>query len=286
MGAQSQSEIRALLEERGLAPKKSLGQNFLVDQNLLTKLVDASGAGAGDLVLEVGPGTGTLTRTMLERGIDVVACELDAGLAALLRETLGAEFPDRFTLVEGDCLASKRELNQDVARVLGDRAFRLVANLPYQAATPLMLALLTRHERCASMHVTIQKEVADRLLAGPGSRAYGTISVVAQALAHVERVATLPPECFWPRPDVTSAMVSITRRDEPLAPGGPEAWARLADTVQGLFASRRKQLGAAVKRLAPQGVEFPRGVSPTDRVESLGVERVVALADAVSDAIR
>src|SRR4051812_5019410 len=101
-------QIRALLEERGLAPRKSLGQNFLIDQNLIRKLVDASGVGAGDLVLEVGPGTGTLTEELLERGCEVVACELDRGLAELLRERLGAN--PRFTLVEGDCLASKREI--------------------------------------------------------------------------------------------------------------------------------------------------------------------------------
>ncbi len=282
--AQTLSQIRAMLDERGLAPKKSLGQNFLVDQNLLGKLVDASGAAAGDLVLEVGPGTGTLTRTLLERGAEVVACEMDAGLCALLRETLGVEYAGRFTLIEGDCLASKRAVNPALADALGDRAFTLVANLPYQAATPLILALLTGHERCASMHVTIQKEVADRLIAGPGTKTYGSIGVVAQALADVERIATLPPECFWPRPDVTSAMISITRRDEPLVPGGPDAWARFAAIVQVLFASRRKQLSAAIKRAAPRPVDLPEGVLANARVESLPVERVVALARAVADA--
>jgi len=283
---QTLSQIRAMLEERGLAPKKSLGQNFLIDQNLIVKLIDASGVHAGDLALEVGPGTGTLTHALLERGADVVACELDAGLSRLLRETLASEFPGRFTLIEGDCLASKRGLNPDVVRALGARPFRLVANLPYQAATPLMLALLTGHEACASMHVTIQKEVADRLLAAPGSKTYGTISVVAQALARVERIATLPPECFWPRPDVTSAMISLTRLERPLVAGGPGAWARFGATVQELFASRRKQLTAALKRAAPAGVELPEGVRASDRVESLSVERIVALAAAIDDATK
>ena len=208
---QSLTHIRALLESRGLSPKKSLGQNFLIDHNLIRRLVDESGVGAGDVVLEVGPGTGALTTELLERGCIVIACELDTALAALLRETLGDECPDRFTLVEGDCLASKRQLSPDVVGALAGRAFTLVANLPYHAATPLMLALLTRHPECAGQFVTIQKEVGERLEARPGSKAYGSISVVAQSAADVSRVATLPRECFWPRPEVTSVMTWLSR---------------------------------------------------------------------------
>lgn len=276
---QTLSHIKRLLDERGLRPKKSLGQNFLVDHNLIRRLVDASGVGEGDLVLEVGPGTGALTTALLDRGCEVVACELDDALARLLRDTLGREHPDRFTLVEGDCLESKRELSRTVRETLGGRRFTLVANLPYHAATPLMLALLTRHPECVGLHVTIQREVGERLVAPPGTKAYGSISVVAQRLCEVTTIAKLPPECFWPRPDVTSVMVSLLRRR---APGGPESWTRLADTCQALFAARRKQLGSVVRKLAGAGVTLPEGVSPSDRVESLTPERIEALVGVIA----
>jgi len=276
---QTLSHIRSLLEERGLSPKKSLGQNFLIDHNLITRLVNTSGVGEGDLVLEIGPGTGALTTELLARGCDVIACELDSALSQLLRDTLGADHPDRFTLIEGDCLASKRELSVEAAEALGGRPFKLVANLPYHAATPLMLALLTRHPRCAGLFVTIQREVGDRLVAKPGTKSYGSISVVAQALSDVSLIAKLPPECFWPRPDVTSVMVSLVRRR---APGAPREWAFLADTCQTLFGSRRKQLGAVVRRLAGKEVTLPEGVAASARVESLTPEQIVSLVEAIA----
>ena len=267
---QSLTQIRELLESRGLAPRKALGQNFLADQNLIRKLVEASAAGRGDLVLEVGPGTGTLTEELVARGCRVVAVELDRGLAALLRERLGSAV----VLIEGDALAGKRELNPDVASAVREQDFRLVANLRYGAATPLMMTLLVDWPRCSSMHMTIQREVADRLLAAPGTREYGPITVVAHALARVEKIAILPPECFWPRPDVTSAMVAIVRRPDPLTskPRG------LADFAQRVFTSRRKQLGSVLGRNFP----WPSGVSPDQRAEVLPPEKFVALAGAAA----
>ena len=278
---QTLQTIRELLDSRGLSPRKSFGQNFLIDHNLIRKLVDDAGVGTGDLVLEVGPGTGALTEELLTRGCRVVACELDRGLAELLRErltdpakTLVPPPPPgtSFTLIEGDCLESKREVSRELARVLAGQPFRLVANLPYGAATPLMLALLVDHPECGSMHVTIQKEVADRLAAGPSSKEYGPISIVAQALCKVERIAALPPECFWPRPDVTSAMVSLRRLETPLTRDAK----RLAGVCQKLFASRRKQLGSTLGR----GFSWPPGVKPENRIEELSVAQAVALAAA------
>ena len=131
---QTLSEIRALLDSRGLRPRKRFGQNFLHDKNQLRRLVDASGVGEGDVVLEVGPGTGTLTEALLERGARVIASEIDEDLAGISEERLG----DRVTLVRGDCLGGRRTLAPAIVAAIDGRSFTLVANLPYQAASPLM----------------------------------------------------------------------------------------------------------------------------------------------------
>ena len=297
---QTLAEIRALLDQRGLSPRHRLGQNFLIDHNLIAKLVDTSGVGAGSVVLEVGPGTGTLTDELLARGCRVVACELDAGLAALLRERYahvlgGAErsilgpamihgmreaeaggthaSPDsgsgRLQFIEGDCLADKHTLSPPIVEALGDSTFSLVANLPYGAATPLIMSLLIDHPRCTSMFITVQREVADRLRAAPGTRDYGPLAVLASSLAHISLIATLPPECFWPRPEVTSAMVGLTRRTNPLT----EDARGLAVCCKRLFGHRRKQLGSILGR----EVAWPSGIQPTARAESLEVDQIIAL---------
>lgn len=279
---QTLTEIKELLERAGHGPKKALGQNFLIDRNLVAKLIDTSGVGEGDLVLEVGPGTGTLTQGMLERGCRVIACELDTALSVVLRETLGVRFPDTFTLIEGDCLDGKHAMNRDVTELLGDRPFRLVANLPYHAATPLMMTLMTKHPGCVGMFITIQTEVVDRFAASPGSKAFGAISVIAQSLGRVERIAKLPPECFWPRPDVTSAMMGWVR-DGAVAVD-PAGWVKLGEIVQTLFQTRRKQLGKPVRQLAGGEIEWPGGVGASDRVESLGVGSIMDLAGRILSA--
>jgi len=269
---QTLAQIKAMLEERGLRPRHALGQNFLIDKNLLAKLVESAAVAPGDLVLEVGPGTGTLTETLLERGCRVVACELDDSLAALLQERVPSlGYGERFRLVHGDCLDKGRILNRTAAAAIGDEPFKLVANLPYGAATPLMLNLLMDHPRCSLMAVTIQKEVAQRLAAPPGGKDYGLLSVVAQALGSVETVASLPPECFWPRPEVTSAMVVVRRRADPLTRDGQA----LASLCQRVFSKRRKQLGAIMGRDHP----LPPDVAATQRPEELSPQQFVQLLE-------
>jgi len=264
---QTLAEIKLLLETRGLSPRHAFGQNFLTDHNLIRKLVDASGVAPGDVVLEIGPGTGTLTEELLERGCRVVAAEIDRGLATLLRERLGSN--PNFTLVEGDCLETKNRLNPSLLSAVGGGPFRLVANLPYSAGTPVMTILLADVPRCSGLYVTVQLEVAQRLLAPPGGKDFGPIAVLAQSVAEVRQIAKLPPECFWPRPDVTSAMVAITRRAVPRTPDARG----LVDFAQSLFAQRRKQLGAVLGRARA----FPAGIDPAARAESLTIDQLIAL---------
>lgn len=278
---QTLSEIKDLLSMAGHGPKKALGQNFLFDHNLINKLIDASGVRAGELVLEVGPGTGALTVAMLERGVRVIAVELDSGLAGVLQGTLCAQYPHQMTLIEGDCLATKRSMNVQTVGALGDEPFRLVANLPYHAATPLMIALMTRHPRCSGMFVTIQREVAQRFAASVGSKIYGTAGVIAQSLGRVEHIATLPPTCFWPRPEVTSAMMGWHRDDHPIAGENPQWWPEMSDLTQKLFMSRRKKISFAIKKLAPGFDRYPESVSADARVDELCPMQIDALCRSV-----
>ncbi|XVJ59871.1 MAG: ribosomal RNA small subunit methyltransferase A [Tepidisphaera sp.] len=273
---QTLAEIRELLLARGLSPKKALGQNFLIDQNLVKKLVDDAKVAPGDLVLEVGPGTGTLTEELLARGCRVIAAELDDQLAELLRER-HADKP-AFALVHGDCLADKRHLAPALVAALGGEPFKLVANLPYAAATPVMLTLMTAHPECLGMWVTIQREVADRLLATPGTDPYGTVSVVADAACIRHRIAKLPPECFWPRPDVDSAMIALVRRDTP----PPCDLRSLADFAQFLLSKRRKQIGSVLGRAVSEKITWPDGITPTDRAENLTTAQFIAMMNAAS----
>ncbi|GAB4545577.1 MAG: 16S rRNA (adenine(1518)-N(6)/adenine(1519)-N(6)) -dimethyltransferase RsmA [Phycisphaerales bacterium] len=263
---QTPADIKALLASVGASPKYALGQNFLIAHDHITRLVDRAGVGQGDLVLEVGPGTGAMTDLLAQRGCELVLSELDEHMVAILR----ARFAERVTIVEGDCLASKRELSPALLDALGERPFTLVANLPYGAASPLMVALAADHaDRCRGQYVTIQREVGQRLRAQPGTRDYSELSIVVQAMCTVERVATLPPGCFWPQPKVTSEMVAIEPRPEPLT-DDPRA---LASMCRRLFTKRRKQLGTILGRDAP----LPPGVTADLRPEALTVEQLVAL---------
>ena len=262
-------DIKALLAERGLRPKKSLGQNFLIEPTHIDRLIDRSGAAEGDLVLEVGPGTGAMTEALLERGCTVIACELDRHLAALIRDRLA----DRVNLIEGDCLHDKRTVHPTIDDALAGRPFRLVANLPYGAASPLMVALAQRSQQCLGQYVTIQREVAQRLRAEPNTRDYSELTVIVGAMCRVERVATLPPGCFWPSPKVSSEMIAIEPRRTPPVEG-PEHAQRLGMLCRTLFTQRRKQIGAILGRDHPA----LDGVDASRRPESFTFEELAALA--------
>lgn len=265
---QTLSEIKALLAARGVRPSHRLGQNFLHDHNQLLKILDAAAISPGDLVLEVGPGTGTLTEGLVERGAEVIASEIDPIMAAIVRERLG----DRVRIVEGDCLARNRTLAPALVDALGERPFTLVANLPYHAATPLLIDLLVRRSTCRGQVALMQREVVDRLLAPEGSRTYGPISVLTTLLSEAHRVATVPPGCFWPQPKVSSAVIQLRPRDATTM-DDPEAF---ADFLGDLFRSRRKQLGTILGR-----DKVPPDIDPSLRPEALAPPVLLRLHEAL-----
>jgi 16S rRNA (adenine1518-N6/adenine1519-N6)-dimethyltransferase len=236
--AQTKHQIEALLAEAGSHPRHRFGQNFMIDQNLVRLVAEAGRVGRGDLVVEVGPGTGTLTEELLERCDDVVVVEIDRDLAALARKRL-AHRPN-FRLIEGDALAGKHGLNPDLGAVLQSAAERrqvvkLVANLPYNIASPLVIGLLA--EGVELLAFTVQKEVADRLRAGAGTDDYGPLTVMVQLLARVEVLRNLPPQAFWPAPKIDSSLVRLTR-DDRLGP----LTRPFGQFVHTLFSFRRKTL--------------------------------------------
>ncbi len=278
---QTLSEIRELLAMAGHEPKKALGQNFLIDHNLIAKLVDASGVEPGDLVLEIGPGTGALTVELLERGCRVIACELDRDFVRILNQTLAEQYPEHLQLIEGDCLANKRSVHEHIIQAIADRPFKLVANLPYHAATPVMLALMTQHPNCSGMYTTIQHEVVERFAASPGSKTFGTISIIAQCLGQVSTIAKLAPGCFWPQPSVGSAMMRWERCEESTSSEAPDWWATMADMTQSLFQRRRKKLAGSVKAMTKAPIDWPDGVSGDDRIDALTPAQVNALCKAI-----
>ncbi len=274
MPGQTFSEIRSLLVSAGLAPQHRFGQNFLTDLNLMRKLLRAAEPQSADVILEVGPGTGSLTELLLETGACVIAVELDRGLAELLRGRLGRR--ENFTLIEADILAHKHEINPEVLRLLSENVpgpgggRKLIANLPYQIATPLIMELLYSDPPFKSLTCTIQKEVGQRLVAELGSEAYGPLSIIAQTLADVSTITTMPPTAFWPVPKVHSVMVRIVPRcDSEIGRADALPFAKI---VQRAFRQRRKMLRRSLRDwdiAEPEAVLAEVGVSSDARPEAL-----------------
>ncbi len=262
---QTISDIRDLLAERGLRPKHKLGQNFLHDKNQLSKLIAAAEIKTSEVILEVGPGTGTLTEALLETEAEVITCELDRDLAQIIEE----QFGDRVTLLQGNCLDKGRTINPMIEQTIQERPFKLVANLPYSIASPLMTTLLIDHQNCVGMYITIQQEVADRLLAKPSTKAFGPLGIIVQTFAHVERITVVKPTSFWPQPKVSSAMVSII----PSTDCDIDDRAGYAQFVVQLFMKRRKQLG----KVFPKDFPWPNGVTRTMRPDALSIHQIMTL---------
>ena len=240
---QTKQQIEAAVNAAGGRPRRRFGQNFMVEPDLVRRIADAGELSPGDFVVEVGPGTGTLTDELLDRGASVLAVEIDRDLAAGLRERYG----DRLTVVEGDALAGKHALHPAVEQAASAGA-KLVANLPYNIASPLVIEMLVAGSPLLAF--TVQKEVADRLRGGPHAPGdYGPLSVVAQVLAEVEVLRTIPPTAFWPRPKIDSALVRLRRRAEvPVA--DVRGFSRF---VAGVFGQRRKAIRNPLSKLVAAG---------------------------------
>jgi 16S rRNA (adenine1518-N6/adenine1519-N6)-dimethyltransferase len=275
--AQSKREIQQILEAARARPRHRFGQNFMIDQNLVRLVAEAGEIKAGEIVIEVGPGTGTLTEELLARGGDVVAVEIDAQLAVMLREQFSEQA--NFKLIEGDALAGKHELNAELLAALDaareqKRVVKLVANLPYNIASPLIVELLIAGVELLA--VTVQKEVGDRLRAKEDSDDYGALTVMVQLLGDVEVMRVLPAQAFWPMPKIASALVRVRRRDRL----GNKA-RDFSKFLQTLFSFRRKTLRRALAHGDLNADQMLTGaqIDGNVRVETLVPEKLLELFD-------
>jgi 16S rRNA (adenine1518-N6/adenine1519-N6)-dimethyltransferase len=265
--------LREVIAKYDLAARRALGQNFLLDLNLTGKIVRSAGDLAAGTTIEVGPGPGGLTRALLSHGArEVIAIERDARCLGALAE-IAAAYPGRLTVIEGDALTV------DCAR-LGTGPRRIVANLPYNIATPLIIKWLQQGAAFASLTVMVQKEVADRLIARPRTKDYGRLSVLAQFLSKPRRLFDLPPRAFVPPPKVTSTVIELLPLPEPAFP------ARLADlerVTQAAFGQRRKMLRQSLRSLGGDTAALMAAaeITPTARAEELTVAQFAALARAL-----
>lgn len=272
MDAPELPPLREVIRRHRLAARKSLGQNFLLDLNLTARIARAAAPLTTCNVIEVGPGPGGLTRALLLAGaLHVTAVEHDPRCVAALSE-LAATFPDRLSIVEGDALAL------DVA-ALAPPPLKLVANLPYNIATPLLFGWLRQLDRFESLTLMFQKEVALRLVAAPRSKEYGRLSVMTQWRCAVKRLFDIPSSAFVPPPKVTSSVVRLLPRASPLAPCDFEDLERV---VAAGFGQRRKMLRQSLKTLNVDSETLLRAADaePTARAEELPVEAFCALARA------
>ena len=270
----SRRDASELLTRYGLAPSRARGQNFVVDANTVRRIARLSGVGPGDHVAEIGAGLGALTLALADTGATVTAVEVDHGLVEVLQETVGS----RARIVEADALTL------DWGAVLaGAVHWTLVANLPYNVATPLVCDLLDFVPAIDSMLVMVQREVAERFAASPGSRAYGAVSVKIAYWAEAAIVGRVPATVFMPRPKVDSALVAIKRRASPGVDLSVATAPEIFELVRAGFAQRRKMLRRSLAGLVGPTAFERGGVRPDARAEELTVPQGGALAAARRD---
>jgi 16S rRNA (adenine1518-N6/adenine1519-N6)-dimethyltransferase len=278
------TETRRLLLTHGLRPKKRLGQSFLVDPTVLRKILNGAELRGTDRILEIGAGVGTLTRALAERCGRIIAVEIDPGLFQILERL----FQDHrhVTLIRGDA----RRL--DLSSLLGEGPWKVIANLPYAIVTPLIVRLLEASHRFSLLLLMVQQEVAERLMASPGTKAYGSLSVLAQYYTDVRTVLRVPRTAFYPRPQVDSAVVKFTVLPHPrVAPADPSLFFRL---VRAAFGHRRKTLINALRQTRWDSLDRQEigaaleraSIDPSRRGETLSVREFQRLADEMLSAIK
>ena len=274
-------EIRELAESLGIRPTKKLGQNFVIDPNTVQRIVRAADVMPTDHVLEVGPGLGSLTLALLQEVTSVIAIEIDPVLAEQLPRTIALHMPERtesLTLIISDAMKVDAVPGEPTA---------LVANLPYNVSVPVLLHLLEVVPTLRTALVMVQKEVAERLAADPGSRTYGIPSLKARWYGEVRMAGNIGRNVFWPEPNVDSALVRVDRREQPTCESGREWVFKVIDTA---FAQRRKSLRGALAQLAgsPDAAEQAlraAGIDPGRRGEALTLPEFIALADSLHRAL-
>lgn len=291
----TRAEVQRLLSEHGLRPSRALGQNFVVDPNTVRRIVRLAGVSAGDRVVEVGAGLGSLTLALAEAGARVLAIERDRHLVPVLRQVV-TPAGEAVTVLQADALAV------DWGSLLrtpgtpgtpgapgapgadapgpggGDAPWKLVANLPYNVATPVVLDVLERAPAVSSLLVMVQHEVAERMAAGPGDPANGAVSVRIAYFARATVVGRVPPTVFLPRPRVESALVRIDRRPAPAVDVASVTYDRLREVVRAGFAQRRKMLRRSLAGVVAPEAFTAAGVDPHARAQDLTVEQWGSLA--------
>ena len=277
--------VRQLMESNGSSFQKKFGQNFLIDTHVLEKIISAAGITKDDCVLEIGPGIGTMTQYLAENAGHVVAVEIDRNLIPILKETL-ADY-DNVTVINEDIL--RVDIKALAEEYNGGKPIKVVANLPYYITTPIIMGLFESGVPIDNITVMVQKEVADRMKEGPGSKDYGALSLAVQYYAEPEIVANVPPNCFIPRPNVGSAVIRLTRHKEmPVEVKDP---ALMFKIIRASFNQRRKTLQNGLgnapelpytkEQIAAAIAEM--GLTPTIRGEALSLAQFAQLSDILGE---
>lgn len=274
-----------IINKYGFAFQKKYGQNFLIDSGIVEKIVRESGVTGEDFVLEIGPGIGTMTQLLCENAREVAAVEIDSKLIPILNETLAGY--DNVTVINEDIL--KVDINRLAAEKNGGRPIKVVANLPYYITTPIIMGLFESHVPIDSITVMVQKEVADRMQTGPGSKDYGALSLAVQYYAKPKIVLNVPPECFMPRPNVGSAVIRLIKHDT--NPVEVKDEGLMFKIIRASFNQRRKTLVNSLKNspelnFSKEDIEAAiekMGKNPSVRGETLTLQEFAGLSNLLSD---
>ena len=274
----------AVLQKYNFIFQKKFGQNFLIDTHVLDKIIEESHITKDDFVLEIGPGIGTMTQYLCENAREVAAVEIDKNLIPILADTLSAY--DNVEVINDDIL--KVDINRLAQEKNGGKPIKVVANLPYYITTPIIMGLFESHVPIDSITIMVQKEVADRMQVGPGTKDYGALSLAVQYYAKPEIVANVPPNCFMPRPNVGSAVIRLTRHAEP--PVQVEDEKMMFRLIRASFNQRRKTLANGLGNapdvpLSKEQIQesiLELGVPVTIRGEALTLEQFAALSNIVT----